>query len=125
MANVADSLDLALDTLGELHGDLEAALQCTIRALPPDAQAAFDALTQLAVVLGHLGYLRERLGQEKRLLEELGKLTVQRRCPHCGNLFEVTNTKANRAEFCSQACRQAAYRNRRRATEMKAQVTGG
>lgn len=113
MANVTDSLDMVLDRLGELEHELDGACHLAISAMGSDNEAAYAAIAALGTTQGHLQRLRDIVTQERRLLDMLGQLVHSLKCSNCGRWFEVPPHKVKRQEYCSPACRQAAYRARR------------
>ena len=43
-------------------------------------------------------------------MKKQNSLTDYNRCAHCGKV--ITNGRGSRREYCNQACKQAAYRER-------------
>ncbi len=43
-------------------------------------------------------------------MKKQNSLTDYKRCAHCGKV--ITNGRGSRREYCNQACKQAAYRER-------------
>jgi hypothetical protein len=125
MPNVTDSLNFILEYLPELEHELDRACSLAIAAMGHDAESCDAAVTALGTVGGHLRYAIEHLQAEHQALVDVGALFHTQVCEHCGNAFTVTTHGRGPRQWCSQACRQAAYRNRRRALSPGAQVTGG
>jgi hypothetical protein len=122
MHNVTDSLNFLLDYLPELEHEMDVASKLAVAAMGHDAQSCEAAVTALGTVGGHLRYAIERLQREHRSLVEAGSLFRTGICTYCGSPFVESSHSRSPKQFCSQACRQAAYRNRRRAPHPQASL---
>lgn len=123
MSNVTDSLDIVYDQLVEQIHLLDAALA----QLTPDALRSPTGYERprgaVAVALTCARSLLATVDQERRLLVELAQMVRSVRCGNCRRWFEVVPGGGRAPEYCSQACRQAAYRARQQASSLLSQMT--
>jgi hypothetical protein len=125
LPNVTDSLNFVLDHLPEIEHQLDDACYLVVKASSTNPASLKAAHLALGSVRGQLHYVIDHLVREHQALVDAGALFRVQVCENCGNPFSVTTHGRGPRRWCSQACRQAAYRNRSRATEMHAQVTDG
>lgn len=112
MGNVTDSLDPILAELAELEHQLDDVRSLLHRDDDEYLRMAEHALAALAVARASLRTLIVHTEAERRLLAQLAGLVTSLRCENCHRWFECPSATAKRREYCSPACRTAAYRAR-------------
>jgi hypothetical protein len=118
MANVTDSLDMVWSQLGELEHHLDATDSHLADVGGNERLALHDARATLALARGHLRGILLMLERERQSLARLSGMIQSLRCENCHRYFEASGGAASRREYCSPACRQAAYRARLDASQV-------
>jgi hypothetical protein len=118
MANITDSLDAIHDQLVELEHEVDSMTDAVHQALEQLSPAAVEAARSMGKVVGHVRYLVGLCEQERRLVDELAQMVRSLRCANCQRWFEVIPSPGRAPEYCSPACRTAAYRARKQASDL-------
>jgi hypothetical protein len=118
MGNITDSLDIIYDEATELEHDCDAMIGVVHQALDPLSPVAPEAGRAVQTVQARIHYLVARIDQERRLMAELAQMVRSLRCANCLRWFEVIPSPGRAPEYCSPACRTAAYRARKQASDL-------
>lgn len=112
MGNVTDSLDRIAHLLQRARDELAPVgkmLDVRTADLYKTAEVARGRVLLTVVMLDDL---RDVIQSERRVLDRLASISNTKACAHCGRTFEFIVGAGREPAYCSQGCRQRAYRGR-------------